>query len=409
VTFRRNTFQHLGGSGLGFDGGGQDNSVIGNVITDVSGNGLQIGAGSQYTPPARLESGYTVSNNYVHDVANEYQGGVGILATWVKHTNVAHNEVWDTPYTGISLGWGWGVSKDQPMIDNHVDSNYVHDAMTSALEDGGAIYVNGSQAAAQPSVMTGNHVENHSQRYGALYLDNGASHWQVERNVVSGYAPAWLFAPTAEHNTVRDNYAGADAGAAVFKTPTSTNTVGDNTVGATNWNVEAQTIMANAGLEPQYAAIRNGEPQRNLAYGKPAAASSAFGPNYPASQANNERIATPGNGPYSMPFASAANGPAWWQVDLGAPHPLSKIQILFRQDGVDDPAERQDLQIWVSNQADVSQGHTIACAVGPTPLPYESSYSCSAPPGTWRYVEVVKPSHLVLGQVRVFGGQAVKR
>jgi hypothetical protein len=409
VTFRDNRFQRLGGSGLGFDGGGQDNLVIGNVITDVAGNGIQIGVGS-IAPPAILESGYTVSNNYVHDVATEYLDGVGILATWVQHTWITHNEVWDTPYTGISLGWGWGADPSQPMADNHIDFNHVHNVMTSTLYDGGAIYVVGPQAAAAPSTMTGNLIEHVSQRYAALYLDQASSHWQVERNVVSGYAPAWLFVQSfmpeklnAHNNTARNNYVGHNAGT-VFGSPPSDNVVAGNTVGVTGWSVEAQSIMADAGLEPGHARIRGGGPQTNLAYTRPVYSSSAYSQYHPAYQANNERITTPGNGPNSTPFASAANDPTpWWQVDLGASHVLSKIQVLFRQDGVDNLAERQNIQIWVSNHADMSQGHTTACTIGTAPLPYQSSYSCPAPAGAWRHVAVLKTGHLALGQVRVFG------
>ncbi len=414
VTFNGNTFTHLGGGGLGFDGGGHDNTVTGNVFTDIASNGIQIGDGTNYTPPATLESGYTVSDNYVHNVATEYHGGVGILATWVKHTKITHNEVWDTPYTGISLGWGWGAATSQPMVDNHVDSNYVHDVMTSALEDGGPIYVVGTQGATPPSTMTGNHVENDSQRYAALYMDQGSSYWHVEYNVVNGYAPAWLFVqsmalPVAEHNTVQNNYASADAGG-IYTTPPGTNTVSNNTtaVAEGNWNAEAKSIMASAGLEPEYTWIRKGGQRRNLAYARPATASSTYSAQYAPSQASNDRITTPGNGPYSAPFASAMDDTsAWWQVDLGASYPLSKIQILFRQDGVDNPAERQDLQIWVSNFPGISHDHTIACSIGAMPLPYQSSYNCPAPLGIWRYVTVTKPGHLVLGQVRVFGATTI--
>jgi hypothetical protein len=35
---------HLGAAGLGLDQGSQHNKVVGNVMTDISGNGLQVGS-----------------------------------------------------------------------------------------------------------------------------------------------------------------------------------------------------------------------------------------------------------------------------------------------------------------------------------------------------------------------------
>jgi hypothetical protein len=395
VSFTRDTFEHLGGSGLGFDGGGQGDAVIGNVVTDVAGNGIEIGDVS----PDALESGDVVDDNYVYDVANQYPGGVGIAATYVAHTHIDHNEVWDTPYTGISLGWGW--TSKTPMLDNHVDDNYVHDVMNSWLYDGGGIYVLGGQAQTPVSTMTGNYVERISNAHdiGALYLDGASSNWQVQNNVIGGYAPHWLFIQnatkyTSDKNAVNGNYIGSAVGP-INGTPPSDNDVTDNISGLTSWPARAQTVISGAGLEPAYTGIRNGPQQENLAYGTPAVASSAQA-DHPASGANAGLTTTP--------WVSAGSG-GWWQTDLGASDSLSDVQILFRQDGVDYPEEREGFQVWVSNNGAMANGHTVACSVGGTPLPYESWYDCPVPAGTWRYVAVVKTdsSRFALGQVRVFG------
>lgn len=398
VTFSRDVFEHLGGSGLSFDGGGSNDTVIGNVITDVAGNGVEIGGASADI----FETSDTVNDNYVHDVANQYPGGIGIVASYVSQTSVDHNEVWDTPYTGISLG-DW-TSTTMPMADNNVDDNYVHHVMTSWLYDGGAIYVLGAQSKDGPSDMQGNHVDqiSNSKNIGALYLDGGSSFWMVKNNVVGGYEPHWLFVQNGDHeseqNTVTSNYIGAEAGP-VNGVPPAGNLVEDNVTGLTTWPTAAQTTISGAGLESAYVGIRSGMEQQNLAYGQPAVASSSE-VGYPASGANDGHTTTP------WVSATGAEG-GWWQTDLGASYSLSDIQILFRQDGPDNPAEREGLQIWVSNTAEMANGHTVACTVGAIPLPYESRYDCDVPAGTWRYVAVVKTdtSHFALGQVRVFGSR----
>ena len=42
----------------------------------------------------------------------------GILAGYTDHTTIEHNKVYDLPYSGISVGWGWGLT------DQGGDTNY---------------------------------------------------------------------------------------------------------------------------------------------------------------------------------------------------------------------------------------------------------------------------------------------
>lgn len=50
-----------------------------------------------------------VTNNSVHDTAIDYQEQAGIFATYVSGLSIAHNEVYNQPYSGINVGWGWGM------------------------------------------------------------------------------------------------------------------------------------------------------------------------------------------------------------------------------------------------------------------------------------------------------------
>lgn len=404
VTFEGDTFRHLGGSGLGFDGGGSGNAVIGSVFTDISGNGIQVGESGTFDsntylhPPETLESNYTIANNEIYNIATEYLGGVGILGTWVTDTTITHNEIWNTPYSGISLGWGWGRINPTGMSNNRIDYNTIHDVLTSSLEDGGAIYVLGGQDAA--GSVRGNYIYNVSRNYAALYLDNGSSNWQVEDNVVAGTAANWLLVqsvvPQAHDNTVTGNYIAATSGG-VIDYGNSTNSVTDNSTGLTTWPADAVSIINNAGIQSGYFTRTGSAPRTNLVYGATVYSSSSTS-GYPASGASNNLPGTPwASGP-------GDNSP-WWEADLGQAHALSDIQILFRIDGFDQPTTRQNFEIWVSNNADMAQGHEVACKVTSMPLGNQGTYHCAPPSGTWRYVAVVKTDsvQLVLGQVRVFG------
>ncbi|MEV5486085.1 discoidin domain-containing protein, partial [Streptomyces sioyaensis] len=171
-----------------------------------------------------------------------------------------------------------------------------------------------------------------------------------------------------------------------------------NTVGLTTWPTAALNIISNAGLEPAYVGLLNGQAQTNLAYNKTAFVSTTYSTSFPGANANDENAGT-------LWASSSSDANAYWETDLGAAHTLSSVQILFRQDAYDYPTERQNFRVWVSASQDMSLGKTIACTVGGTPLPYQCSYSCVLPAGSWRYVAVVKTDGkpLVLGEVRVFG------
>jgi hypothetical protein len=316
------------------------------------------------------------------------------------NTTVAHNEVWNIPYSGISLGWGWGGPSS--MVNNHVDYNYVHDGMTSSLRDGGAIYVNRTQGSTPASTIQGNYIAQQSQVCGALYLDSGSSYWQVQNNVIGGYVPLWLavqtYEPSANYNTVQNNYLGSFVGG-LCDSPNNTNTLAGNESGLTSWPAGAQSIIAAAGLEAAYVGLRNGPEQSNVAWRKPVITSSNYSSDYAGSNAND--------GKAGSSWASAAGDTsASWQADLGASYALSDIQLLFRQD-LDVPSERQNFRILVSNTSGLTSDYTVVCSRGPNPLQYQDRYDCPAPTGTWRYVSFVKgdAGGAALAEVRAFGAQ----
>ncbi|MFC5253273.1 discoidin domain-containing protein, partial [Streptomyces nigrescens] len=275
--------------------------------------------------------------------------------------------------------------------------------------DGGAIYVLGTQGASPRSTIKGNYLEQNSQDFASLYLDNGSSYWDVENNVVGGYTPHWAFVQNgdriAHDNVVQNNYIGSDAGSSHESTvPDSTSDPqSTNKAGLTTWPTEAQNIISNAGLEPAYAGLLNGPAQTNLAYKKETFVSSSYSPSYEGSKANDERgLDSQGNASLWSSTADDAN--AYWETDLGASHSLSSVQILFRQDH-DAPTQRQDFEVRVSDKKDMSTDYTVACKVGGTPLPHASTYNCPLSGKSGQYVAVVRTAgkSFALEEVRVFG------
>jgi hypothetical protein len=257
LRFERCLFTHLGGMGLRSFKGSQNNVVIGSVFTDISSNGIVIGDNKD---PARTDlrtrdSGNQVTNCYIHDVAVEYHGAVGLLAGYVSDLLVSHNEIAYTAYSGISSGWGWGYN-DSYMQNNIFNNNYIHHTMR-VMSDGGGIYTLNPQPG---SKIHNNWFDDAagSPAGGAIYLDQASANIDIYNNVCSNTKIYWLFINTVDTVTVHDNWTSNPN--RVFLRP-GTYSTASNTVAISgalsNWPSGAQAVANNAGIESAYSNIKS--------------------------------------------------------------------------------------------------------------------------------------------------------
>jgi hypothetical protein len=198
IRFERCTFNQLGGAGLDIEYGSQDNTVSGCRFFDVSGSAVQIGdvLKNDHHPddPRKIVKNNAVVNCYIHDCAVEYMGGVGVFGGYTEGTTIAHNEITRLPYSGISLGWGWGEedagggSYKQPYIydtptpakNNRIEMNNMHHVMRP-MNDGGAIYILGNQPG---TIIRGNYIHDNVGTPGGIYLDEGSGFIEITGNLV---------------------------------------------------------------------------------------------------------------------------------------------------------------------------------------------------------------------------------
>jgi GH141 insertion domain len=240
IRFERNIFTQMGATGLDFISGTHDDMIIGNVVTEIAGNGISIGKFSAsdtteyhtpYNPTDRNEicTNDTIKDNYIHHVTTEFQGGTGIAAGYPRQIDIQHNEVAYTNYTAISVGYGW-TSSVNAMATNKINNNDIHHAV-QILADGAGIYTLSNQ---QPnSQMQYNYLHDYQTSqwadYGSLgiYLDEQTSGYAIAHN-------AMVNAPSG----VAQNQAGA-------------NTISDTPA------ANPQSVMSMAGIEAAYADIKN--------------------------------------------------------------------------------------------------------------------------------------------------------
>lgn len=198
--FEHCTFTRLGGAGLDIDHSSKNNLVNACAFFDISGSAIQIGdvlaADHHPNTPGRIVRNNRITNNHIHDIGLEYQDSIGVFGGYVDGTIIAHNEIFQLPYSGISVGWGWGEEdagggayenipyryvSPTPAGANRIEANHIHHVMLKR-NDGGGIYMLGNQPG---TVVRDNHIhDNGPDGPGGIYLDEGSGFIEITNNSV---------------------------------------------------------------------------------------------------------------------------------------------------------------------------------------------------------------------------------
>lgn len=256
IRFERNAIGHMGGAGLDFGHGPQRNAIIGNCVYDISGNGIFLGEVDDVkaTDPKEWCDANIIQNNYITQVGMEYEDQVGICTGYTRRLLLDHNEIYDTPYTGISVGWGWG--KEGYSHQNVISNNHVHKFM-QILHDGGGIYTLGNQGTAEEkTVWRGNYIHHGGHAQG-MYSDEGSGFMEITQNVVHTVGANWMniWTKSIHDITVHGNFSD--------KTNLKNNGTdcvvenNDMTLKPPVLSEAAQAIANNAGQQPEFKSIKN--------------------------------------------------------------------------------------------------------------------------------------------------------
>ncbi|MFF7987812.1 RICIN domain-containing protein [Streptomyces sp. NPDC007901] len=326
LSFTGNTFTQMGATALDLSHGVHDSTVTGNVVHDIAGNGIMVGKFSDptvefhtvYNPPAspagedarEVVKNVTVKDNLITRIGEDYLGTAGINAGFVNSTTIDHNDISDTPWAGISLGWGW-QSAANAEGNNSVSYNRIGNVMNRLCDSAGIYHLSNDPG----TVFNGNYIHDVIRMPSAcgsavsgMYLDEGSNNMTLSNNVLSH-----------TDGFINQNRNGSNV------TLTNNTTSGD-------------AVIKASGLESAYRGLAA---KLNLAYNKPASSSSVSSSAWGAAKANDNDGAT-GWSP------TGSDTSAWWQVDLGQAYQLGQFSLTTRQE-LDQSETRGHFEIRASN------------------------------------------------------------
>lgn len=239
IEFKNCSFFNMGSAALRLGENSQAIKIEGCVITDCSGSGIIVGD-CEYDATANIKD-VEISNSVIARCGLEYKSSCGISVYYANGVNITHNAVSDLPYTGISVGWVWGVSNAENS-DITVAYNRISNVMC-ALEDGAHIYAVGPICNA---AIYNNVCINSNDWRGGIYTDIGGRFLLIRDNVVSG-AVHWLHSYDSglEDILVLNNH--TDAYYMTNNAPEEVAVLNTSYVYDSVWSTAAQEVLLDAG------------------------------------------------------------------------------------------------------------------------------------------------------------------
>ncbi|MDQ2586645.1 carbohydrate-binding protein [Saccharothrix yanglingensis] len=280
IHLERNRVQHTGADGINMVNDVQDARLTGNHTNDIAGSAITVGHpqhvyigdhtatnGEKYS--ARVEGlprNIEIRNNHLYDSAVLFNGHSPISAYFVDGLAVQRNRIEKSPWSGITLGWGWwnfdgsagSIVPGRPTTtakNNTISHNHIVDTV-QRLGDTAPIYTLGSQPG---TTITGNYLQGvpAGHKYG-LHPDEGSAHITFRDNVLSvDKNVTWLVNSDdfgRKHDlSITQTYGPIDK---VSQKTLPNSTIQDILVYADYvWPAAAYAIAVNSGLEASYRDI----------------------------------------------------------------------------------------------------------------------------------------------------------
>ena len=306
ISFCGNTVLNTGNEGVSLINDVSDVELSGNIIFDTGGSGLLVGH-PQHMYIGDKNSGYgrfsekekysadteasckrlDINNNLIKSTSRLFWGDSGVMVFAAEEMNFTHNQVEDTTYSGLSLGWGWWNMNGSPdsavpgvptetTKNNSVTANRFINTIT-VLADAGAIYTLGDMPG---TVINSNYIRHigtdgakASYHIRGIHIDEGTKHVYGEKNVID-IDPKYTAIDCGNwgnkgSNEWRDNYSTSESYKTTDDYEPDTVIASNHTVPNGNWQGEALETVNNSGIQSDFADILNSRYFKTSDYNTP--------------------------------------------------------------------------------------------------------------------------------------------
>lgn len=197
---------HVGTYGIWLRRGCKDCRLQRNRLHDLGAGGVRVGEAKRAETDQAESSRILVDNNHIFDGGHVYAAGVGVWVAESSHNRISHNDIHDLFYSGISIGWNWGLEPNRTH-HNVIEFNHVHDLVHGVLSDAGLIYCLG----VSPGSVIRNNVFHDIWPYRqppfgwGIYLDAKCGNYLVENNLTYNTQSGGLMFNNGGHEHVIQN------------------------------------------------------------------------------------------------------------------------------------------------------------------------------------------------------------
>ncbi|MBI9064808.1 MAG: right-handed parallel beta-helix repeat-containing protein [Marinilabiliaceae bacterium] len=255
IRFNNNIFRRMGSSAINIYNNTDSIFVESNSFMDISSTAISVAWKIHAIIDLSQEEGIVdhtfIRNNYIEGIGAEFKGSPGIESFYASNVVIDHNELYNMPYSGIAVGWGWS-----PALTTTKNVYITRNRITGVIQkanDGGAIYSLSNFGGKDGLLIEGNVIDelilpSSTSNEGSIYTDEQSDNVTIKNNIVKS-TRKWVYYNMARGVTVDSMY--------VTKSVTN---YGGNVSNSTDvkmandhiWllpNVNSQDIEDNAGIE----------------------------------------------------------------------------------------------------------------------------------------------------------------
>ncbi len=193
IQFINNRFENMGGGAVHFSDMCTDCKAEGNLFYNIGGAAVTIGSPTHndilFSNMDKITRNISIKNNFIRKTAQILHGSCAITAFYTDSCDISNNDIADSSYSGISLGWGWGNDVSESR-NNKIKNNKIVNIM-SDMWDGSHIYTLGNMPGTE---ISGNYLGRTDEKCGGggFYPDEGSRNLTFKNNMVEN-AASWKF------------------------------------------------------------------------------------------------------------------------------------------------------------------------------------------------------------------------